>query len=395
MREHVEQFQYHFVSHSQVVIYLRWLQYIVHMVVYDRPHVFINADETALASVRHSGRGMACWLRRSRASPKTRPRDRTDRTFTNATLIAAVCDCPGLQPLLPQVILARYSQNAHVPATLQAHYSSCGFPFEFWHGSAGRVTPVIIRKWFTRLRQSVASFNSEAWIVLIIDCCTAHLDRQSVAHLRRLGILVVFVPASLTWLLQLLDVYAFGRLKGELRQTEARTRANSAHGQIVPGQWIKLATTVIRREIINRDWSPCFARLGVGETCLDLSTPVAELLAGKEIRPALPTRAEFALLISRPPHSDVTRRLHASIVGHALSIQRLPIHSRPPHSASYDLPASAPAAEHASRRRTYEAMDPTSLLDTFPDTASDQPSFLHPFQAARNYHLEATVSEDA
>ena len=382
-------------SWSQVLIYLRWLQYIVHMVVYDRPHVFINVDETALASVRHSGRGMACLLRRSRASPKTRPRDRIDRSYTNTTLIAAACDCPGLQPLLPQVILARYTQNVRVPATLQAHYRSCGFPFEFWHGSTGRVTPVIIRKWFTRLRQSVASYNPAAWIVLIMDCCTAHLDRESVAHLRRLGILVVFVPASLTWLLQLLDVYAFGRVKGELRKAEARTRANSADGQIVPGQWIKLATTVIRREIINRDWSPCFVRLGVGETCLDLSSPVADLLAGKEIRPALPSRAEFALLVHRPPDSDVTRRLHASIFGYTLSIQRLPVHVLPPHSASYDLPASAPAAEHVSRRRTYAAMDPRHVLDAFSDAASDHPTFLHPFQAARNYHLAGHVVGDA
>ena len=382
-------------SWSQVLIYLRWLQYIVHMVVYDRPHVFINADETALASVRHSGRGMASLLRRSRASPKTRPRDRTDRSFTNTTLIAAACDCPGLQPLLPQVILARYSQNTRVPATLQAHYSSCGFPFEFWHGSTGRVTPVIIRKWFTRLRQSVASYNPAAWIVLIIDCCTAHLDQVSVAHLRRLGILVVFVPASLTWLLQLLDVYTFGRVKGELRIAEARTRAQNADGQIVPGQWIKLATTVIRRELINRDWSTCFARLGVGESCLDLSTPVAELLAGREIRPALPSRAEFALLVHRPADSAVTRRLHASILGYTLSIQRLPVHSLPPHSASYDLPASAPAAERVSPRRTYAAMDPRHVVDAFSEAASDQPTFLHPFQAARNYDLVGPVVGDA
>ena len=382
-------------SWVQVLIYLRWLQYIVHMVVYDRPHVCISVDETALASVRHAGRGMACLVRRSRASPKTRPRDRTDRSFTNPTLIAVACDCAGLQPLLPQVILARYSKHARVPGTLQAHYRSCGFPFEFWHGSTGRVTPIIIRKWFTRLRQSVASYNPAAWIVLIIDCCTAHLDQRSVAHLRRLGILVVFVPASLTWLLQLLDVYAFGRVKGELRQEEARTRANSADGQIIPGQWIKLATTVIRREIINRDWSPCFARLGVGETCLDLSTPVAELLAGREIRPALPSRAEFSLLVSRPADSDVTRRLHASILGHTLSVQRLPVHSLPPHSATYDLPASAPSAEHASRRRTYAAMDPRHVVDAFSDAASDQPMFLHPFQAARNYQLELPVVGDA
>ena len=357
------------------------------MVVYDRPHVFINADETALASVRHSGRGMASMFRRSRASPKARPRDRTDRTFKSTTLIAVACDSPGLQPLLPQVILSRYTKHVEVPATLQAHYQSCGFPFEFWHGSTGRVTPVIIRKWFTRLRQSVASYNPAAWIVLILDCCTAHLDRVSVGHLRRLGILVVFVPASMTWLVQLLDVYAFGRVKGELRQAEARARANSPDGQIVPGQWIKLATTVIRRELINRDWSPCFARLGVGETCVDLSTPVADLLAGREICPALPSLAEFALLVHRPPDSDLTRRLHASILGHTLSVQRLPDHSPPPHSASYVLPASVPAVQHASRRRRFAAMDPHHVVDTFWDTPADQPTFLHMFQGARNYNL--------
>ena len=365
------------------------------MVVYDRPHVFINADETSLSTVRHSGRGMACWFRRSRASSKTRPRDRLDRSFTNTTLVAAACDCPGLQPLLPQVILARYTKRVHVPHTLQAHYRSCGFPFEFWHGTTGRVTPVVIRKWFTRLRQSVASYNPAAWIVLIMDCCTAHLDRASVAHLRRLGILVVFVPASLTWLLQLLDVYTFGRVKAELRQAEARSRANSADGQIVPGQWIKLATTIIRRELINRDWSSCFARLGVGENCLDLSTPVAELLAGREISPALPSRAEFALLVHRPADSDVTRRLHASILGHTLSVQRSHVHSAPPHSASFDMPVSAPAAEHASRRATYAAMDPRHVVDAFSEAASDQPTFLHPFQAARNYDLEGFLVGDA
>ena len=277
------------------------------MVVYDRPHVFVNADETALASVRHSGRGMASMFRRSGASRKTRPRDRTDRTFTCTTLIAVACDCPGLQPLLPQVILSRYTKHVAVPAALQAHYESCGFPFEFWHGSAGRVSPVIFRKWITRLRQSVASYNPAAWIVLIVDCCSAHLDRLSVGHLRRLGILVVFVPASLTWLLQLLDVYAFQRVKGELRLAEARARARSADGLIVPGQWITLCTLVIRRELINRDWSPCFARLGAGESGVDLSSPVADLLAGREIHPALPSCAEFALLIKRPPNSDLTR----------------------------------------------------------------------------------------
>ena len=379
----------------QALIFIRWLQYILHLVVYNRPHVFINADETALASVRHAGRGMASVFRRSRASRNSRPRDRTDRSFTNTTLLGVVCDSPGLQPLLPQVILARYTTHARVPASLQAHYRSCGFPFEFWHGSQGCVTPHIFRKWSTRLRQSVASYNPAAWIVLIIDCSSAHLDRRSVAHLRRLGIVVVFVPASLTWLLQILDVFTFAGLKRELRQAEVRARANSISGQIVPGQWIKLATTVIRCEIINRDWSPCFARLGAGESCENLSTPVADLLAGADLRPALPTLSEFASLINRPVDTPLTRTLHASILGHTLSVQRLPLHSQPPHSASYELPHAVLALAQASRRSTYEGMDARQAVHLFASSANDEPTFLHPFQAARNYQIEGPASGDA
>ena len=364
------------------------------MVVHDRPHVFINADETALANVRHRGRGMASLFRRARGRHRTRPRDLTDRTFTCTTLFAVACDCPGLQPLMPQVVLSRYTQNPHVPAALQARYRECGFPFEFWHGSRGRVNPAIFRKWATRLRQTVGSFNPAAWIVLIVDCSSAHLDRGSVAHLRRLGIVTVFVPASMTWLLQLLDVYVFGGLKRELRQAEARARASSASGQIVPGQWIKLATMVIRRELINRDWAPSFTRLGAGETCADLSTPVASLLAGADLRPALPTRAEFALLVNRPADSVVTRTLHASILGHTMSVQRLPLHSSPPRSAAYDLPLSAPAAVQASRRSTVEAMDARDVVHAFSHEAYDAPTLLHPFQVARNFNIPGLAGDD-
>ena len=379
---------------DEVRIFLRWLQYILHHVVYNRQHVFINADETALASVRHCGRGMASRFRRSRGTLQTRPRDRTDRAFTNTTLFAMVCDSPGLQPLLPQIILARYSQNSRVPATLQAHYRSCGFPFEFWHGSQGRVTPPIFRKWATRVRQAVTSYNPSAWIVLILDCCSAHLDQLSVAHLRRLGILVVFVPASLTWLVQILDVDVFCCLKRELRQSEARARANAPAGRIEPGQWMKLATTVIRREIINRDWSSSFTRFGAGETCDGLSTPLKQLLDETPIRPALPSRAEFALLINRPADSDVTRFLHRSILGYALKVRGLPFPSPPPHAASYALPFSAPASVQVPRRRRYEAMEAREAVDVFTDVAGDEPTFLHAFQPARNFQIEAPVVGD-
>ena len=332
---------------------------------------------------------MASVFKRSRSCSTTRPRDRVDRSFTNTTLLGVVCDCAGLQPLLPQVILARYTQNVAVPASLRAHYRTCGFPYEFWHGSKGRVSPPIFRKWATRLRQSVASYNPDAWIVLVIDCAPAHLDRTSVAHLRRLGILTVFVPAALTWLLQVLDVFVFGPFKRELRQAEARARTRTPSGRIVPGQWMKLATTVGRREIINRDWTAAFTQMGCGENCGALTSSVAALLEGRDVRPALPTRAELARLINRPADSAVTRYLHASILGHTLNVQRAHPHAHPPHSATYALPHSLPAAVPESLRARFGQMTPQEAVESYVERDWDSPTFLHAFQDARNFQVSA------
>ena len=380
---------------SQVRIFLSWVQYVVDFVVQGRLHVFVNVDETALASVRHRGWGMASLHRRSVASPKARPRDPLDRGFSCTTLVAVVCDCPSLQPLLPQIILSRYTQNAALPAARQAQNRACGFPFEFWNGTAGRMTPTIFRNWATRLRQAVGSFNPGAWIVLILDCSTCHLDRASVVHMRRLGFIVIFIPAKMTWLLQLLDVYIFLRLKRGIREAEARFRSRTSSGQIPSGAWLKLVTTIIRREIVNCDWSHHFSRVGLGESCHHLSRHLAELIDPASIRPALPTRAEFALLVGRSADTVITRTLHASILGHTLAVQRLPAHAQPPHSATYVLPVSADARPPSSRRETYEAMEVTEVIDAFAQAAPPEPDFLHPFVDARNLqvHGERVVAD--
>ena len=128
---------------------------------------------------------------------------------------------------------------------------------------------------------------------------------------------------------------------------------------------------------------------------MDWSAPVAELLAGTQIVPALPTRAEFALLINRPADSGVTRSLHASILGQTLALQRSPLDARPPHSATYNLPVARDAMAPQSRRTTFEAMDAGAFLDFFADARHDDSTCLHPFQDARTVQLDAGPGVDA
>jgi hypothetical protein len=158
---------------------------------------------------------------------------------------------------------------------------------------------------------------------------------------------------------------------------------------------MKLATTVIRRELINCDWSRFFGRLGAGESCLDLSVPVADLLAGSEIVPALPTCAEFALLINRPADSDVTRSMHAIMIGQTLALQRSPPDARPPHSATYNLPVSHQSSAPQSRRQAFEGMDVDACVDRFANDQHQEPVYLHPFHDARSFGLDLASGADA
>ena len=59
----------------------------------------------------------------------------------------------------------------------------------------------------------------DVWIVVVWDCASVHLNQDVFTHARRLGILVLFVPAGLTHrLLQILDVYIHACLKRLVRE---------------------------------------------------------------------------------------------------------------------------------------------------------------------------------
>ena len=84
---------------SQVMIFLKWLRYVIEVVVWERPHVILNVDETSLSTVKHEGKGFISGRRFARRDARLRLRDAVDRFNTWTTCLAVVGDCPALQPL--------------------------------------------------------------------------------------------------------------------------------------------------------------------------------------------------------------------------------------------------------------------------------------------------------
>ena len=339
---------------SQVIIYLKWMRYLIDVTLRDKVYVVLNVDETSLNSLVESNGGYVCDVLRDGGQCAKKPLPKKNRANAKTTLVGVVADQGALQPYLPQVIMPKYTQKASPPAWLRASYAQQGFPLQYWHGTSGTSTPQTFIRWLSVVRSAVHSFNEDIWILLIMDCHSTHLDLRVLRHLGRLGILTVIVPAKLTWLLQPLDVYVYADLKRELRQHLAEATLNSSEDQVERGSWITPTATAIRSVLVRTDWSKQFDRLGAGLDIEAMRGEVASFVAGAVISPALPKSTELAQILHRRPETGGTKRLHAALTSPAIRVRDLPGDAKPPRGAYSHLPVM-PAS--MKRRKMNEEPD--------------------------------------
>lgn len=373
----------------QVSVFFRWMRYILDVTLKHRPYVILNMDETSLAAVRHGGAGMVSGSLRAARRRVQRPTDPRDRFGHKVTHLGCVTDNPHLQPLLPQVVLPKYTQNAVPPADMRERLSATGFPLEFWHGTAGIASVGVLQAWATRVRSIVHSWNDDAFILLVVDCASCHLSLDFLRHLSRLGILTLLVPAKLTWLLQVLDVSVFGPLKADIRTEEMRIRSRHASGRLLAGDALVAASQSIRRVLVNRDWSDSFDSLGLGLLGdIELSSSVTPYIDHTCSQPALPTAAELAMITGRPAASATTRTMHSLLVRPALDIAQQPPEARPKRGAYSFLPASASAVDSVATRRERDAAgDHDRIRASFLRSQSDATPHLSSYRPARQVHF--------
>jgi len=334
------------------------MRFIVDVTMRDKSYVIVNMDETSIQQMAQVSQGyVAFGARRKRGDHRYRPR-RTDRTDVKTSLMGVVCDSPDLQVYLPQVFLPKYTQNANPPRWALNLFGQQGFPLQFWHGSNGSSTPTIMRQWMNAVRSCVHSYNPEIWIVMILDCHSSHLDMETVRHMNTLGIVPIFIPARLTWLLQPLDVYVYAHLKRVMRQLLANASYANPVVDGAAGQWIGPACSATKLVLSRTDWSEQFARLGAGITFGDMSSAVQKYLGRDLIYPRLPCLAEFATMLNRCAHTETTVEIHRALVQPAIRVERLPSNAMPPRGAVHEMPRAMPATK---RRRTGTA--PTGEFD--------------------------------
>ena len=311
----------------------------------DKTYVIVNVDETSVNAIDQKKNGyVGQGVRRHVANHQHQP-VRRDRSDIKTTLMAVICDQPELQPYLPQVFMPKYTQNSSPPSWARAIYGRQGFPFQYWHRTGGSSTPTTFKRWCSSLRSAVHSFNSDAYILLIMDCHSSHLDMQTVNHLNMLGIVTVMIPAQLTWLLQPLDVYVFAVFKRVLRGLIHQQGAANPEVGAAPGAWITPTASAARSVLCRTDWSDEFGRVGAGIKYGPVRPDIQKYVGAELVYPELPLLRDFASMLSRVVHTEGTRELHRALMQPAIRVRDLGPNVMPLRGAIVDLPHAMPATK--------------------------------------------------
>ena len=136
-------------------------------------------------------------------------------------------------------------------------------------------------------------------------------------------------------------------------QENRAAAASAAQGRAVRGDWILATARAARRELVQRDWSDMFDRLGLGATLASMRPELRQRLAGEALFPQLPSLHEFATIAGRVHHTPGTRALHYDVMRLTLEAWD-DADAAQPHAAAAVLPVCGPARK---RRRVGPAED--------------------------------------
>jgi hypothetical protein len=231
----------------------QWWAYLKGQVQPGKRLVCISLDETSVAywDTKKSKGNVAVSRRAARGRATIRD------IRMHLTHIAIVCDDPEVQLRLPQILLVA---GAILPLyTLDEIRALLPDGVEVWRAKSGWVNSAIFDKVMQRLVEALEPFRATRQCVVTMDVFAPHFDRPVLRTALSGGLWLCFIPANMTWLLQVLDTHIFAKYKEHLRDLFCKARVEGAVSVVT---WIRIICETIVSVLQGQDWGPCFARNG-------------------------------------------------------------------------------------------------------------------------------------
>ena len=238
----------------------QWYNYLASQASNGRRVLRVNMDETALCL--HQG-GQRGYIFLSKGHDVV---ERISKSARRAyvTHVAFVCDCMVLQRVLPQIIIcSERTLRARDVAALRARL---GGTFILLRAQRAWVNADVCVQIVRVLAEALCPYMSELHVILMLDAYRAHIGGRVWNEAARQGILLVIVPAGLTWLLQVLDTHGFRSYKSHVCVEHERHCLEND----VPEDSLEALLDAIRDAtqscLCSRSWDVAFDANGFGNS---------------------------------------------------------------------------------------------------------------------------------
>ena len=232
----------------------------------------LNLDETSIVLNHDEDKGVISKSSKDKVVlVKKKSRQRGSLTH-----VAIVCDDSQVQPLLPQFIIG----NEHVLRVQDLKELEPALPKNviLIRAKSSWITVELFIVLLEMLRQTLNLHNVTRHPILLLDCCPVHLHARVLRVARKNAIYLCYVPASLTWLLQPLDVKILRRLKACLRGLYRRSQIAN-HAACVPTvEIVRNLAKAIRQILQGNSWVSAFDACGYSNIGTELTSTIKKLI---------------------------------------------------------------------------------------------------------------------
>ena len=218
------------------------------------------------------------------------------------THVAAICDKPDFQRLLPQVVLV--GENQVTEARLAALRLSSPECAHIWSYSTGWMTTVIMCRYVRLLGRCLKDFRRSHRFILFVDALRAHINAAVLRAAASVGLWICVIPGKLTWALQPCDTHLFASYKRILSEEVQRRSGMTARGEVSWEIVLGAMWHVVAVIMHSKDWSRSFSSVGIANEQRNISARTRRKLqmeAGTPIAVGrhLPTLSDLTHIFQR------------------------------------------------------------------------------------------------
>ena len=143
------------------------------------------------------------------------------------------------------------------------------------------------------LEQIAAVFATrpEVQPILLMDTFATHICDPVLRRAADLGLMLCFIPASITFLLQPCDVFLFSGFKRDLARRCQEWREASASGRLDTVMWAQAVFEAIAVYVNQKRWARAFSHLGLRDATASFTSAVRLRTGLAQVRDALPAPA--------------------------------------------------------------------------------------------------------